>query len=490
MPALRLMEPRDAGDAAGEDVRGAAGPTPAAIAGCTASEGPAGRPRRGEKGQDGDGAAGGKSAAPEPEAGACEEPEEESDGREKRRKVPLGHARAAVLHHAKGLTRDGAYWCLFCKHVFWAGAGVEDWEKGAPSFCCLCGSKLLPGARDAGLTSGLSYSQLAQMPDAEILGIMRAQKQQVGDWDAVIKFSHPGRALPDVRAEAAARSASFAGAAGKGRSKSRFCDICGHGGTHIQCSRCPVSFHKTCIILPADYPVPEEGWLCSCCMHEAIRVGEIAPLPLEPRVSKVSASLSARRLRGRVRVQRPALTLVRALQRTLPSEAVHCSSCGYPEIESLNCDACCRWFCYGCMCVSHECVPPGEWSCPECIGQKAYDALLSVRIKASRERWLAGKMTTKERNGFSQLVFDLLCSCAWCCRDPLTLASARSAELSKAQVHARTSRARGAHRRMTPWGCGQERVGGQRESAHRRQQAAHGARPVVPAYHVALPQVP
>ena len=130
-------------------------------------------------------------------------------------------------------------------------------------------------------------------------------------------------------------------------------------------------------------------------------------------------------LRGRVRVQEAALTGARGLQRTLPSEAVHCSSCGYPEIESLNCDACCRWFCYGCMCVSHECVPPGEWSCPECIGQKAYDALLSVRIKASRERWLAGKMSTKERNGFSQLVFDLLCSCAWCCPGPLALATTR-----------------------------------------------------------------
>jgi len=63
---------------------------------------------------------------------------------------------------------------------------------------------------------------------------------------------------------------------------------------------------------------------------------------------------------------------------------------------------------------SHECVPAGEWACPECVGQKMYDEQLSLRIKASRERWLTGKMSAKERDGFSQLVFDLLCSCAWC----------------------------------------------------------------------------
>ena len=65
------------------------------------------------------------------------------------------------------------------------------------------------------------------------------------------------------------------------------------------------------------------------------------------------------------------------------------------------------------MCVSHECLPSQNWACPECIGQKTYDDQLSQRIKVSRERWIAGKMSMKERDGYSQLVFDLLCSCAW-----------------------------------------------------------------------------
>ena len=60
-----------------------------------------------------------------------------------------------------------------------------------------------------------------------------------------------------------------------------------------------------------------------------------------------------------------------------------------------------------------ECVLSGEWACPECVGQQTYDEKLSGQIRVSRERWLAGKMNAKERDGFSQLVFDLYCSCNW-----------------------------------------------------------------------------
>ena len=167
-------------------------------------------------------------------------------------------------------------------------------------------------------------------------------------------------------------------------SNSKLCDACGHAGTHVNCSRCPVSLHKTCIIISPNFPLPKTGWWCSGCMHEAIRVREIEPPPL-----------------------------LRRDHRTLPSNAQNCSSCGCQELESLNCDACCRWFCYGCMCVSQECVPSGEWACPECMGQDAYDEKLSPRIKILRDRWVAGKMTTKERDGYTQLVYDLLCACAW-----------------------------------------------------------------------------
>ena len=307
---------------------------------------------------------------------------DEKDARAaKRRKgMHLGHARSAVLHAPRRLTRDSAHWCYFCKHIIWSGPATENHEKGGPNFCTLCGSKLLPKARDAG-----AYSRLAQQSNEILTNMMDREVKNIGGMAVVERYSHPGVGLEELQEQIAERSAARSQAARQGKSNSKFCDICGHGETHIQCSRCPVSFHKTCIVLPPNYPLPRHGWWCSGCMHEAIREGEIDPLPLEPRLTK----------------------------RTLPSIAQHCSSCGYPEIESLNCDACCRWFCYGCMCVSHECVPSDEWACPECIGQKAYDKNLSERIKVSRERWLTGKMSTKERDGFSQLVFDLLCACAW-----------------------------------------------------------------------------
>lgn len=301
----------------------------------------------------------------------------------------LSRLKGKVLHTHKPrsmnaprrLHKDSASWCWFCKHVFWSGITVEDCDGAAPSFCTLCGSKLLPGARDAG-----SYSRLAQTTDDEIMSLMRKEVAKEGGLGAVEKFSHPGVGLPELREQIETMSLSCRNQAnGKDRPRSNFCDICGHGGTHIQCSRCPASFHRTCMVLPANYPLPKEGWWCSACMHEAVRSEEIKPLTLVPRACK----------------------------RTLPSIAQCCSSCGYPEIESLNCDACSRWFCYGCMCVSHECVPAGAWACPECIGQKVYDENLSERIRISRERWVAGKMSAKERDGFSQMVFDLLCSCAW-----------------------------------------------------------------------------
>ena len=321
---------------------------------------------------------------PPPAPAATEDKQTDEEPCMKRTKteqcLKLPSASRALTTRVRGLTRDSAHWCYFCQHVFWTGPATEGYERNGPSFCTLCGSKLLPGARDAGF-----YSRLAEMPDEDILTLMEKEATSVGS-TALGKFSHPGVGIQHLRSQIKHKQDALSAASSLRRaSNSKFCDICGHGGVHIHCGRCPTSFHRTCIVLPPDYPLPKEGWWCSGCMHEAIRVGEIAPLPLEPRLNK----------------------------RTLPGVAQHCSSCGYPEIESLNCDACFRWFCFACMCVSQECVPSGEWACPECVGQQAYDEKLSGQIRVSRERWLAGKMNAKERDGFSQLVFDLYCSCNW-----------------------------------------------------------------------------
>ena len=94
---------------------------------------------------------------------------------------------------------------------------------------------------------------------------------------------------------------------------------------------------------------------------------------------------------------------------------MQCSSCGYHEIESLKCDDCKRWFCFACMCVSLDTLPNDIWNCPECVGLDLYDQMLEKRIAASREKMNTGSdfVTAQVEDGFSQLVFDLFCGCAW-----------------------------------------------------------------------------
>ena len=96
-----------------------------------------------------------------------------------------------------------------------------------------------------------------------------------------------------------------------------------------------------------------------------------------------------------------------------PDTPMQCSSCGYHEREAMNCDSCSRLFCFACMCLSAETLPANTWSCPECIGQDHYDEGRRVLIEASCRRVMEGKVTAKEQDGFSQLVFDLSCTCDW-----------------------------------------------------------------------------
>ena len=42
----------------------------------------------------------------------------------------------------------------------------------------------------------------------------------------------------------------------------------------------------------------------------------------------------------------------------LPHEAVLCSSCGFFESESVRCDSCARWFCFGCTALSLQVPSP------------------------------------------------------------------------------------------------------------------------------------
>jgi hypothetical protein len=96
-----------------------------------------------------------------------------------------------------------------------------------------------------------------------------------------------------------------------------------------------------------------------------------------------------------------------------PDSAMQCSSCGYHEKEAMNCDTCSRWFCFACMCLSAATLPEKTWSCPECVGQDRYDDGRRKLIAEARRRVREEQATSREQDRFSQLVFDLSCTCSW-----------------------------------------------------------------------------
>ena len=172
--------------------------------------------------------------------------------------------------------------------------------------------------------------------------------------------------------------------------QSRFCDVCGYRNPHVKCRTCPSSFHRVCLgLLPGDV-VPED-WSCHACKRREIerskgdRDGDEALAIVETARSKWKP----------------------------PVSPMQCSSCGYHETESMNCDSCKRWFCFACMCLSAATLPINTWSCPECVGQDHYDEGRRKLIEASCRRVREERVTAKEQDGFSQLVFDLSCACHW-----------------------------------------------------------------------------
>ena len=172
--------------------------------------------------------------------------------------------------------------------------------------------------------------------------------------------------------------------------QSRFCDVCGYRNPQVKCRTCPSSFHRVCLrLLPGD-AVPED-WSCHACKRREIerskgdRDGDEALAIVETARSKWKP----------------------------PVSPMQCSSCGYHESESMNCDSCKRWFCFACMCLSAATLPINTWSCPECVGQDHYDEGRRKLIEASCRRVREERVTAKEQDGFSQLVFDLSCACNW-----------------------------------------------------------------------------
>ena len=172
--------------------------------------------------------------------------------------------------------------------------------------------------------------------------------------------------------------------------QSRFCDVCGYRDPQVKCCSCPSSFHKVCLGMQPMDAVPED-WNCHACKRRELER------------SNGECELDA------------ALAIVETARRKWkpPDSPMQCSSCGYHESESMNCDSCKRWFCFACMCLSAATLPIKSWSCPECVGQDRYDEGRRKLIEASCRRVREERVTAEEQDGFSQLVFDLSCACNW-----------------------------------------------------------------------------
>jgi len=65
------------------------------------------------------------------------------------------------------------------------------------------------------------------------------------------------------------------------------------------------------------------------------------------------------------------------------------------------------------MCLSATTLPLHKWSCPECVGLTHYDEQRRSLIAVLCQRVGEEKALTAEYDGFSQLVFDLSCTCNW-----------------------------------------------------------------------------
>ena len=173
--------------------------------------------------------------------------------------------------------------------------------------------------------------------------------------------------------------------------QSRFCDVCGYAHPDVKCCSCTSSFHKACM-WEDELQVPD-GWTCHACKRRELELSSN---------------------QGRSKAQEAAdITAVARRAWIPPAGAKACCSCGYLEAEAIKCKVCERWFCFGCMCLSAATVPAKVWRCSDCVGQEDYDRVQCTLIEASRTRVETGTATAQECDGFSQLVFDLLCSCHW-----------------------------------------------------------------------------
>ena len=335
------------------------------------------------------------------------------------------HKMTAAAYATPAFGRDTGYLCDACRTVVWDPMLRE--HQPVWKFCPCCGSELmLPGAQ-------VSYSDAAHEQDESLYEKIRAlardrrgamvqppvrrtrtsatelmrngrDKDKGSTQSAAMKTTTKLLAKELLRTKPSIKRRTHHVRSkkrtaldllqrlkeGRLQGQSRHCDVCGYAGPEVKCCTCPSSFHKICLGMQEDEDVGS-NWTCHTCNRK-----EIERSPPSSDSTEMLPMAETARTRWKP-----------------PSTPMQCSSCGYHETEAMNCGCCSRWFCFACMCLSVATLPLSTWNCPECVGQDRYDEERRKLIEASRRRVAKDKVTAKEQDGFSQLVFDLSCTCNW-----------------------------------------------------------------------------
>ena len=173
--------------------------------------------------------------------------------------------------------------------------------------------------------------------------------------------------------------------------KTDHCNICGHSGCDAICGSCGSQFHTACV---TNDPSAESlgTFKCQTCKTNDAE-----------QTSKSGGSGSS--------VMKPCARLGQDEWRP-KDDPRPCVSCGYADAEFERCVQCKRDMCFACATLSQDTVPK-RWRCPDCVGIEAYDDFVQKSVLKITKNIGTCNLAHQSIDRFSQLVFDLMCSCAW-----------------------------------------------------------------------------
>ena len=172
--------------------------------------------------------------------------------------------------------------------------------------------------------------------------------------------------------------------------KTDHCNICGHSGCDAICGSCGSQFHTACVT--NDTSAESLGtFKCQTCKTNDAE--QTSKSGCGGFVMKPCARLGQDDWRPK-------------------DDPRPCVSCGYADAEFERCVQCKRDMCFACATLSQDTVPK-RWRCPDCVGIEAYDDFVEKSVLKITKNIGSCNLAHQSIDRFSQLVFDLMCSCAW-----------------------------------------------------------------------------